>query len=78
MSVEHGVEAIVGIMVLLSVALTYFVHPAFVWFTVFVGANVLQQAVTKFCPLAMLLHQFGMKTERELALEIHSERALVA
>ena len=44
MSLERAVEAFAGFMVLLSVALTYFVHPAFVWLTVFVGANLFQQA----------------------------------
>lgn len=66
MSVERSVEALVGIMVLVSVGLTHFVHPGFIWLTAFVGANVLQQAVTGFCPLAMILRGFGMPTEREL------------
>ena len=66
MSVERSLEAFVGIMVLVSVGLTYFVHPGFIWLTVFVGANVFQQAVTGFCPAAMLLRKLGMPTEREL------------
>ena len=67
MSVERGVEAFAGFMVLLSVALTYFVHPYFVWLTVFVGANLFQQAFTGFCPAAIVMRKFGMKKERELA-----------
>jgi len=69
MSLEHGVEAFAGVMVLLSVALTYFVHPGFVWLTVFVGANLMQQAFTGFCPAAMLLRKLGLKTECQLAAE---------
>ena len=69
MSVERSVEAFVGIMVLVSVGLTYFVHPGFIWLTVFVGANVFQQAVTGFCPVAMILRKFGMPTERELGAQ---------
>ena len=46
MSLEKSVEAFAGFMVLLSVALTYFVHPYFVWLTVFVGVNLFQQAFT--------------------------------
>lgn len=65
MSLEHGVEALAGGMVLLSVALTYFVHPAFVWLTVFVGANLFQQALTGFCPAAYVLRKLGLKPERE-------------
>lgn len=69
MSVERSLEAFVGVMVLASVGLTYFVHPGFIWMTVFVGANVLQQALTGFCPAAMLLRKLGMPTERELGAQ---------
>jgi len=69
MSLEHAVEAFAGIMVLLSVALTHFVHPGFVWLTVFVGANLTQQAFTGFCPAATVMRRFGLKTERQLAGE---------
>jgi uncharacterized membrane protein YhiD involved in acid resistance len=60
-------------MVLLSVALAQLVHPAFVWMTVAVGLNVglnvIQQAITGFCPAAMVLSKLGMKTEREIAMQ---------
>ena len=69
MSVEHGVEAFAGFMVLLSVALTYFVHPGFVWLTVFVGANLFQQSFTGFCPAAIVMRKLGLRDERELAVE---------
>jgi len=62
MSLEHAVEAFAGLMVLLSVLLTVFVHPLFVWFTVFVGANLFQQAFTGFCPAAIVLRKvFGFQ-----------------
>jgi len=67
MSLEHAVEAFAGFMVLVSVALTHWVHPGFVWLTVFVGANLLQQSFTGFCPAAMIMRKIGLKTERELA-----------
>jgi hypothetical protein len=54
-------------MILLSVALTELVHPGFVWLTVFVGANLLQQSFTGFCPAATVMRKLGMRTERELA-----------
>jgi hypothetical protein len=69
MSLERSVEAFAGSMVLLSVALTVFVHPGFVWLTVFVGANLFQQAFTGFCPAAMVIRKFGIKTEKEQALQ---------
>ena len=68
MSVERGVTAFAGFMVLLSVALTYLVHPYFVWLTVFVGVNLFQQSFTGFCPAAIVIEKLGMKRERELAL----------
>jgi len=68
MSLERSVDAFAGFMVLLSVALTFFVHPWFVWLTVFVGANLFQQAFTGFCPAAMVMRKLGVKTERELAI----------
>ena len=66
MSLERAVEAFAGIMVLLSVALTYFVHPGCVWLTVFVGANLFQQAVTGFCPAAIIMRKvFGVQPAAE-------------
>jgi hypothetical protein len=69
MSLEKSVEAFAGFMVLLSVLLTYFVHPAFVWLTVFVGANLFQQSFTGFCPAAIVMRRLGIRSERELARE---------
>ena len=68
MSVEHAVEAFAGIMILLSVALTYFVNPAWMWLTVFIGVNLFQQSFTGFCPAAIVFKKvFGFRTESELA-----------
>lgn len=62
MSLEHAVDAFAGIMVLLSVLLTWYVHPGFVWLTVFVGANLFQQAFTGVCPAAVVLRKvFGFE-----------------
>jgi hypothetical protein len=68
MSIERGVTAFAGFMVLLSVLLAWLVHPAFVWLTVFVGANLVQSSFTGFCPAAKIMGKLGMKTEKELAL----------
>jgi hypothetical protein len=62
MSLEHTVDAFAGVMILLSVILTVFVHPGFIWLTVFVGANLFQQAFTGFCPAAIVLRRvFGFQ-----------------
>jgi len=70
MSLEHAVDAFAGIMVLLSVVLTYSIHPAFIWLTVFVGVNLFQQSFTGFCPAAIVMQKlFGLKQECQLAPE---------
>ena len=45
---------------LLSVALAWWVSPNWLWFTAFVGANLLQSSFTKFCPLEKILGYFGL------------------
>ena len=60
MTVGHVVHAFAGIMVLLSVLLTQLVSPWFLLLTAFVGANLLQSAFTRFCPLATLLRSAGV------------------
>lgn len=66
-SVERAVDAFAGFMVLLSVALTWWIHPGFAWLTVFVGANLFQQAFTRFCPAAIVMRRLGLRHEAELA-----------
>ena len=66
-SVERAVEAFAGFMVLVSVALTWWVHPGFAWLTIFVGANLFQQAFTGFCPAAIVMRRLGLRHEAELA-----------
>lgn len=61
MTLDRSVLAFAGTMVLLSVALTVWVSPHFVWLTVFVGANMLQSAFTGFCPAAMVMRRLGVK-----------------
>ncbi len=61
MTLDRSVLAFAGIMVLLSVALTVWVSPYFVWFTVFIGVNMLQSAFTGFCPAASIFRKLGIK-----------------
>jgi len=59
MSVERIVLAVAGSFVLISVILGVTVSPLWLWFTAFVGANLLQSAFTGFCPLAVILKKLG-------------------
>ncbi|WP_286235403.1 YgaP family membrane protein [Thalassotalea sediminis] len=67
MTVEKAVFRFAGIMVLLSLLLTYYVHPNFVWFTAFIGLNMFQFSFTNFCPAALVFKKLGLKTEAECA-----------
>ena len=59
-SVEQWVFRIAGIFVLVSLLLAHFHHPYWLWFTAFVGANLVQASFTGFCPLAMILKKIGL------------------
>ena len=61
MSLDRAVMLFAGTMVLLSVVLTAYVSPLFVWFTVFIGLNLLQSSFTGFCPAAMVFRAMGIK-----------------
>jgi hypothetical protein len=62
MSIDKTIFAFAGIMILVSVVLTQYVHPNWFWFTVFIGANLLQSAFTGFCPVAAILKKMGFKS----------------
>ncbi|WP_299670605.1 DUF2892 domain-containing protein [uncultured Polaribacter sp.] len=54
-------RAIVGVMILLSVVLTTYANQNWIWFTVFIGVNMLQSAFTKWCLLEKILIKLGVK-----------------
>jgi hypothetical protein len=54
-------RTIVGFMVLLSVVLTVYVNPNWMWFTVFIGVNLIQSAFTKWCLLETILMKLGVR-----------------
>lgn len=62
MNLDRAIFAFAGVMTLLSVALTVWVSPYFMWLTVFIGANMLQSAFTGFCPAAAIFARFGIKS----------------
>jgi hypothetical protein len=61
MTIDRAVTALAGFMVLLSVALGYFVSPNWYWLTAFIGANLMQSAFTGFCPAAIIFRKLGVK-----------------
>jgi hypothetical protein len=66
MTVERGIRAMAGTFVLLSLSLGVEGSPIFqsanwLWFTAFVGANLLQSAFTGFCPAVAVLRKLGLR-----------------
>ncbi|MCB1539739.1 MAG: DUF2892 domain-containing protein [Rhodoblastus sp.] len=61
MNVDSLVMRFAGLFILASLALAHWHSPNWLWFTAFVGANLLQASFTGFCPLAIILKRFGLK-----------------
>jgi hypothetical protein len=57
MTIENQVRAFAGVFILVSLALAHYHSQNWLWFTIFVGANLLQSSFTKFCPLEMILRK---------------------
>ncbi|MFZ3229617.1 MAG: DUF2892 domain-containing protein [Pseudobdellovibrio sp.] len=55
MTIENQVRAFAGSFILISLALAYYHSPYWLGFTAFVGVNLLQSSITKFCPLEIIL-----------------------
>jgi Protein of unknown function (DUF2892) len=60
MTIERSLRMIAGTFVAASVLLGMYVHPAFLWFTLFVGLNLVQSAFTNWCPMMTLLRKAGV------------------
>lgn len=56
---DRIIRRFAGIFVLASLALGWWVHPAWLLFTAFVGVNLLQSSFTAFCPLERILGATG-------------------
>ena len=61
MSLERAVMAFAGVMILISLALTYYVSPWWALLTAFVGLNLLQSAFTNWCPMMSILRKLGVR-----------------
>lgn len=62
MNLDRAVFAFAGVMILISVALTWLVSPWWLLLTAFVGLNLLQAAFTGFCPAALIFAKLGVKS----------------
>jgi hypothetical protein len=60
MSMERWIRMIAGSFVLISLALAHWVNPNWLWFTAFVGANLFQSSLTRWCLMEDILHKIGI------------------
>ncbi|MEO6172690.1 MAG: DUF2892 domain-containing protein [Arenimonas sp.] len=61
MNIDRAVFAFAGIMILISVAIVYFISPWGLALTAFVGLNLLQSSFTGFCPAAKIFGKLGFQ-----------------
>ncbi len=59
--INRYIHAIAGTFIIISVLLALYVNINWLWFTVFVGANLLQSAFTKWCLMEDILIKLGVK-----------------
>lgn len=59
--IQRIIRAIAGSFILLSLVLALYVNQNWLWFTSFVGANLLQSSITKWCLMEDILKKLGVK-----------------
>lgn len=57
MSIERMVRGFAGTFILVSLLLAHYESPNWLWFTAFVGANLLQSSLTRWCLLERILRR---------------------
>lgn len=62
MTIDSAVMRFAGAVVLGSALAAHFIHPAWIWLTVFAGANMIQASFTKVCPAATVAKAMGATT----------------
>ena len=63
MSLNHRIRFIAGMFILISLALAHWVSLNWLWFTAFVGANLIQSSITKWCLMEIILTKLGLTGE---------------
>lgn len=60
MKMEMIIRRFAGTFILVSLLLAYYHSAHWLWFTAFVGFNLLQSSFTNFCPLEIILRKAGV------------------
>ena len=58
---ERALRGFAGACILISLLLAHFIDLRWLWFTAFVGANLLQSAFTNWCPMMSILKKCNIK-----------------
>ncbi|WP_271393798.1 DUF2892 domain-containing protein [Aequorivita sinensis] len=61
--INRYIRAIAGTFVIISVLLAVYININFLWFTAFVGVNLLQSSFTRWCLMEKFLRKLGIKDE---------------
>jgi hypothetical protein len=61
MTLDTAVMRFAGSVVLGSALAAHFIHPAWIYLTMFAGANMIQASFTGFCPAAMVFKALGAR-----------------
>ena len=59
--IDKYIKGIAGSFILISLLLAHYINPNWLWFTAFVGANLLQSSFTNWCLLGISLKKLGVK-----------------
>ena len=60
MTIDRFLRMVAGAFVLISLALAHWVNPNWLWFTAFVGANLFQSSLTRWCLMENILDKIGI------------------
>lgn len=60
MQMHYTIRAVAGTFILVSLALGFWVSPYWYLFTAFVGLNLLQSSITKWCLMEQILEKLGL------------------
>ncbi len=63
MTVNRALRLIAGVFIILSLVLAHYVSEKWLWFTAFIGLNLLQSAFTNWCPAMVILRKLGLKDD---------------
>jgi len=65
MKMEHWIRVIAGTFILASLELAHFYSRYWLFFTAFVGLNLLQSAFSKWCLMETILTTLGVPREKK-------------